>query len=103
MLNVNNRKFSITHQHCLRFAHADDRLAAMTDRKDADTSEGGITAQRAKEALRASELSQRHVAASIGIDETKLSKSLSGRRRFGTAELLGLATATGVTVGELFR
>ena len=70
----------------------------MTDRKDADTSEGGITAQRAKEALRASELSQRHVAASIGIDETKLSKSLSGRRRFGTAELLGLATATGVTV-----
>ena len=70
----------------------------MTDRKDADTSEGGITAQRAKEALRASELSQRHAAASIGIDETKLSKSLSGRRRFGTAELLGLATATGVTV-----
>lgn len=70
----------------------------MTDRKDADTSESGITAQRAKEALRASELSQRHVAASIGIDETKLSKSLSGRRRFGTAELLGLATATGVTV-----
>lgn len=32
------------------------------------------------------------------MDETKLSKSLSGRRRFGAGELLGLATATGVTV-----
>lgn len=70
----------------------------MTDRHEAVASEGGITARRAKEALRTSELSQRHVAASIGLDETKLSKSLSGRRRFGTEELLGLATATGVTV-----
>lgn len=70
----------------------------MTDRNEAGASEGSITTRRAKEALRTSELSQRHVAASIGIDETKLSKSLSGRRRFGTEELLGLATATGVTV-----
>lgn len=70
----------------------------MTDRNGTGAGELNITAQRAKEALRSSELSQRQVAASIGIDETKLSKSLSGRRRFGTAELLGLATATGVTV-----
>lgn len=56
------------------------------------------TAQRAKESLRSSGLSQRQAAASIGIDETKLSKSLSGRRKFGAEELLGLATATGVTV-----
>ncbi|MDN5806117.1 MAG: TetR family transcriptional regulator C-terminal domain-containing protein [Brevibacterium sp.] len=65
----------------------------MTDR-----SEAGGTARRAKDALRASNLSQRQVAASIGIDETKLSKSLTGRRRFGAEEILGLATATGVTV-----
>ncbi|HCG56311.1 MULTISPECIES: TetR family transcriptional regulator C-terminal domain-containing protein [Brevibacterium] len=65
---------------------------------EAGVSEAGVTALRAKEALRTSELSQRHVAASMGIDETKLSKSLSGRRRFGTEELLALATATGVTV-----
>lgn len=75
----------------------------MKDRSDTDASDTGstaadATARRAKEALRTSELSQRHVAASIGIDETKLSKSLSGRRRFATEELLGLATATGVTV-----
>lgn len=62
------------------------------------SSEAGFTAQRARESLRTSGLSQRDVAASIGIDETKLSKSLSGRRRFGADELLGLATATGVTV-----
>lgn len=65
----------------------------MTDSTGADS-----TAQRAKETLRSSGLSQRQVAASIGMDETKLSKSLSGRRKFGAEELLGLATATGVTV-----
>lgn len=65
----------------------------MTDSASIDD-----TAYRAKESLRSSGLSQRQVAASIGIDETKLSKSLSGRRKFGAAELLGLATATGVTV-----
>lgn len=70
----------------------------MTDPSEAGVSEAGVTALRAKEALRNSELSQRHVAASMGIDETKMSKSLSGRRRFGTEELLALATATGVTV-----
>lgn len=80
----------------------------MKDRNVTGAGESGIngsehttpdaTAARAKEALRTSELSQRHVAASMGIDETKLSKSLSGRRRFATEELLGLATATGVTV-----
>ncbi|MBM6589898.1 TetR family transcriptional regulator C-terminal domain-containing protein [Brevibacterium sp. RIT 803] len=70
----------------------------MTDRNAVGDNGAGVTAQRAKEALRTSDLSQRYVAASIGIDETKLSKSLSGRRRFGTEELLALATATGVTV-----
>ncbi len=56
------------------------------------------TADRARRAIGRSGLSQRRVAESIGIDETKLSKALSGRRRFTAEELLGLATATGVTV-----
>ena len=58
----------------------------------------GSTSVRAKEAISGSGLSQRRVAEAIGIDETKLSKALSGRRRFTADELLGLATATGVTV-----
>ena len=37
----------------------------------------------------------------MGIDETKLSKSLNGQRRFTPAELTELATATGVTVSWL--
>ncbi|AMT95416.1 transcriptional regulator [Brevibacterium linens] len=48
--------------------------------------------------MRRSGLKQRKVAEAIGIDETKLSKALSGRRRFTADELLGVATATGVTV-----
>lgn len=55
------------------------------------------TAARAKAAVHRSGLNQRRLAESIGIDETKLSKSLSGRRKFTAEELLGLATATGVT------
>ncbi|WP_166971527.1 TetR family transcriptional regulator [Brevibacterium atlanticum] len=58
----------------------------------------GSTPSRAKEAITGAGLSQRRVAEAIGIDETKLSKALSGRRRFTADELLGLATATGVTV-----
>lgn len=57
-----------------------------------------VTAGRAKQAIGASGMSQRRVAEAIGIDETKLSKALSGRRQFAADELLGLATATGVTV-----
>ena len=57
-----------------------------------------VTAARAREAIGWSGLSQRRVAEAIGIDETKLSKALAGRRRFTAEELLGLATATGVTV-----
>lgn len=56
------------------------------------------TPSRAKEAITGAGLSQRRVAEALGIDETKLSKALSGRRRFTAEELLGLATATGVTV-----
>ncbi|WP_189348122.1 TetR family transcriptional regulator C-terminal domain-containing protein [Zhihengliuella salsuginis] len=54
--------------------------------------------ERAKEAIHSGGHSQRSVAAQMGLDETKLSKSLSGQRRFNAEELLALATATGVTV-----
>lgn len=54
--------------------------------------------ERAREAIVTSGHSQRSVAAQMGLDETKLSKSLSGQRRFSAEELLSLATATGVTV-----
>lgn len=56
------------------------------------------TGLRARDAIGRSGLKQRKVAEAIGIDETKLSKALSGRRRFTADELLGVATATGVTV-----
>ena len=56
------------------------------------------TGLRVRDAIGRSGLKQREVAAAIGIDETKLSKALSGRRRFTADELLGVATATGVTV-----
>ncbi|SDS75405.1 DNA-binding transcriptional regulator, AcrR family [Brevibacterium siliguriense] len=56
------------------------------------------TGLRARDAIGRSGLKQRKIAEAIGIDETKLSKALSGRRRFTADELLGVATATGVTV-----
>ena len=65
-------------------------------REDDQSSEA--TGLRARDAIGRSGLKQREVAAAIGIDETKLSKALSGRRRFTADELLGVATATGVTV-----
>ncbi|MGO0603396.1 TetR family transcriptional regulator C-terminal domain-containing protein [Brevibacterium linens] len=56
------------------------------------------TGLRVRDAIRRSGLKQRKIASVIGIDETKLSKGLSGRRRFTADELLSVATATGVTV-----
>lgn len=43
-------------------------------------------------------MAQRDVARAIGLDETKLSKSLRGTRRFTPTELMRLAAVTGVTV-----
>lgn len=59
------------------------------------------TAARAREAVAASGLAQREVARRMGLDETKLSKSLRGARRFQPDELFRLATATGATVAWL--
>lgn len=46
---------------------------------------------------------QRRFAAAIGLDETKLSKSLAGRRRFGAGELVAIADVTGETVNRLLH
>ncbi|KHS51941.1 TetR family transcriptional regulator C-terminal domain-containing protein [Brevibacterium linens] len=76
--------------------------AQMSDTGDHSHREDGpsseATGLRVREAIRRSGLKQRKVAEAIGIDETKLSKALSGRRRFTADELLGVATVTGVTV-----
>lgn len=65
------------------------------------TTSGGGAPTTAREAIRTSGHSQRHVAAMMRIDETKLSKSLSGARRFTDDELVDLARITGVTVSDL--
>lgn len=57
--------------------------------------------ERARGAIQDSGLAQREVARRIGLEESKLSKSLRGVRRFAAAELLGLATVTGATVSWL--
>ena len=47
--------------------------------------------------------SRRRVAAAVGLDETKLSKSLAGRRRFTADELDRIAAATGTDLAWLLR
>jgi len=56
---------------------------------------------RFRVALRDSGMAQREVSRAIALDETKLSKSLSGARRFRPDELFAFATVTGVTVSWL--
>lgn len=46
---------------------------------------------------------QRDFAAGIGLDETKLSKALSGARRFSAGELVRIAEYSGVTVNWLLN
>ncbi|WP_119698598.1 TetR family transcriptional regulator C-terminal domain-containing protein [Microbacterium halotolerans] len=70
------------------------------DRPRQSATERGIAA-RARTAMRDSGLAQREVAARMGIDATKLSKSLGQTRRFTAEELLQLARVTGVTVDWL--
>lgn len=77
-------------------------MAARTDNEGSSrkSDDPGISA-RAKLAIRRSGLAQREVAERVGIDETKLSKSLAQTRRFTAEELLQLARLTGVTVDWL--
>jgi len=56
---------------------------------------------RVRELLARSGMSQRHFAERVGLDSSKLSKSLSGARRFSSLDLARIAEATQVTVDWL--
>lgn len=59
------------------------------------------TAERVRELIVASGLSQRIYADRIGLDTTKLSKSLTGSRRFTSLELARISELSNVTVDWL--
>jgi Zn-dependent peptidase ImmA (M78 family)/transcriptional regulator with XRE-family HTH domain len=56
---------------------------------------------RVRELIRTSGLNQRDFAVRIGLDDSKLSKSLGGARRFSSLDLARIADACGVTVDWL--
>ncbi|MFL4475850.1 TetR family transcriptional regulator C-terminal domain-containing protein [Paeniglutamicibacter sp. MACA_103] len=58
-------------------------------------------AERIREAIRNTGLPQRKIARRTGFEESKLSKSLSGTRKFTSEEIVLLATVTGVTANWL--
>lgn len=59
------------------------------------------TAQRVRRVIDAVAATQREFAADIGLEPTKLSKSLQGNRRFTAQELSAIAAAGGVSVDWL--
>lgn len=65
--------------------------------------ETGEVRTRVRGLIRVAPGAQRAFAEAIGLDETKLSKSLSGTRRFTPAELVRIAEHTGVTVNWLLN
>jgi AcrR family transcriptional regulator len=58
-------------------------------------------AQRVRRAIGRTGATRREFAAAIGLDESKLSKSLSGRRRFTTDELAAISRRADVPLAEL--
>ena len=56
---------------------------------------------RVRRAIERTGATRRDVAAAIGLEDTKLSKSLAGRRRFTPDELAAVAAHVGIGVGEL--
>ncbi|QRP49892.1 TetR/AcrR family transcriptional regulator [Amycolatopsis sp. FDAARGOS 1241] len=58
---------------------------------------------RVRELIRSMPGAQRELAAAIGLDETKLSKALTGTRRFSPHELVRVAEYCGVTVNWLLN
>jgi AcrR family transcriptional regulator len=58
---------------------------------------------RVRELIRSMPGAQREFAAAIGLDETKLSKTLTGTRRFSPHELVRVAECCGVTVNWLIN
>ena len=65
--------------------------------------ETGELRQRVRDLIRAMPGAQREFAGAIGLDETKLSKALSGTRRFSPHELVRVAEYCGVTVNWLLN
>lgn len=59
------------------------------------------TADRVREQIRTSGRSQRAFALDVGLDDSKLSKSLAGTRRFSSLDLARIAELCGVTVDWL--
>jgi Zn-dependent peptidase ImmA (M78 family)/transcriptional regulator with XRE-family HTH domain len=59
------------------------------------------TADRVRELIQTSGLSQHAFAAEVGLDDSKLSKSLSGARRFSSLDLARVAERCDVTVDWL--
>ncbi len=58
---------------------------------------------RVREVIRGSGMTQRDFADRLGMEPTKLSKSLNGARRFTHEEIAGIAEAGGATVDWLLR
>ncbi|WP_411732081.1 TetR family transcriptional regulator [Paeniglutamicibacter sp.] len=58
-------------------------------------------AERTRDAIRNTGLPQREIARRTGFEESKLSKSLRGTRKFTSEEIVSLATVTGVTANWL--
>ncbi|WP_037295608.1 TetR/AcrR family transcriptional regulator [Saccharomonospora azurea] len=66
-------------------------------------SESDELRRRVRSLLHSRPGAQREFAAAIGMDESKLSKSLSGTRRFSPHELVRIAEYSGVTVNWLLN
>lgn len=66
-----------------------------------ETSDG--LRERVREVVRSHPASQRTFAERIGLDATKLSKGLTGTRRFSAAELMSIAELGNVTVNWLIN
>jgi AcrR family transcriptional regulator len=75
----------------------------MTGTPHAAAPVDAAVAGRVRELLARDGWTQRRFSEAIGLEETKLSKSLAGRRRFPAAELVAIADATGVTVNWLLH
>lgn len=75
----------------------------MTATTSPAATSAAAVAARVGHALRMRELSQVDAARQIGVDKTKLSKSLSGARRFRLEELSAIADLTDVSLDWLTR
>src|ERR1700712_5178246 len=77
------------------------RLAIVARRPVASPAVTEEIAERVRRAIGRTGATRREVAAAIGLDETKLAKSLGGRRRFTTDELAAISRRADVPLAEL--